>query len=840
MLELSPSPPPAFLANGGTTGALIGERDWSATLGPVAGWPQSLKLATSLVLQSQLPMVLLWGAHGIMIYNDAYSVFAGGRHPEALGSKVLDGWPEVSEFNANVLKVVHGEGRALAYSDQHLVLHRNGVPEDVWLNLDYSPVLDDAGKPAGVLAVVVETTGRIRAEERLRIAQEAGGVGTFEWYPETGKLDASDEFRRIWGVPLGLDLTDRLLVAMIQPDDRERSGPSRMLRSNPLEYTEYRIRRADTNEERWIARRGEVVDTPNAAGRRFVGVTMDVSDRRRAEEAKQASEARLHDLFAQMHEGFFLAEAVRDANGRMVDFRFIELNPAFEAHTGIAPGDAVGRRVREVVADIEDEVIAAYARVVDTGEPAMLDIHIAALADRWFEARAHRTGPDRFAVLFLEITARKAAEAALSESEKRFRSFAQAMPNHVWTAPQDGQLDWFNDRVYDYSGFKPGELDGAKWAVMVHPDDFLKAADGWARSLRDGTPYQTEFRLRRADGAYRWHIARAVAIDGEPGSPRRWIGTNTDIDDQKTAVEALARLAATLEDRVAERTVALTEAHEALRQSQKMEAVGQLTGGIAHDFNNLLQGIIGSLDIIQKRFAQGRTQDIGRFVTGAMTAATRAAGLTHRLLAFSRRQPLSPKPVRANALVVSMEDMLRRTIGEKITLELVMAAGLWLTRCDPNQLESAILNLVINARDAMPDGGELTIETSNALLDEAQSARAHDVRPGEYVCISVRDTGTGMAAAVVERAFDPFFTTKPIGQGTGLGLSMIYGFARQSEGYSKIWTEVGTGTTVKIFLPRWRGEEETDAPSAAALDAPAAETGETVLVIEDEAVVRAL
>ena len=296
-----------------------------------------------------------------------------------------------------------------------------------------------------------------------------------------------------------------------------------------------------------------------------------------------------------------------------------------------------------------------------------------------------------------------------------------------------------------------------------------------------------------------------------------------------------------LEQRVKERTAELESAHEQLRQSQKMEAVGQLTGGIAHDFNNLLTGVIGSLEMMQRKVAKGETDKVERYVATAMTAADRAAALTHRLLAFSRRQPLAPKPVNANKLVTGMEELLRRTIGEAIRLEIVTAAGLWQTLCDPHQLESAILNLAINARDAMAKGGTLTIETCNAHLDEAFAAMSRDVRPGKYVCISVTDTGTGMTPDVIEKAFDPFFTTKPIGQGTGLGLSMIYGFARQSEGYAKIYSEAGEGTTIKLFLPRHQGESDEPEPASHGLSKEnRSENGEVVLVVEDEVAVRDL
>ena len=243
---------------------------------------------------------------------------------------------------------------------------------------------------------------------------------------------------------------------------------------------------------------------------------------------------------------------------------------------------------------------------------------------------------------------------------------------------------------------------------------------------------------------------------------------------------------------------------------------------------------------MHKRLEQGRTDDLDRWLTGAKASAERAAALTHRLLAFSRRQPIDPRPVRANPLVASMEDMLRRTLGERIELRLALDEALWCTRCDPNQLESAIRNLAINARDAMESGGTLVIETCNADLDTIHAAQQRDVQPGQYVCICVGDTGTGMSAETIERAFEPFFTTKPIGQGTGLGLSMIYGFTRQSEGYARIYSELGQGTTVKLYLPRYRGEEDPEEQSPAERTMPGSDAGEVVLVVEDEPVVRGL
>ncbi len=326
-----------------------------------------------------------------------------------------------------------------------------------------------------------------------------------------------------------------------------------------------------------------------------------------------------------------------------------------------------------------------------------------------------------------------------------------------------------------------------------------------------------------------------------------------DVTEKMQAEQQLRQLNAGLETRIAERTRDLEAAlqrlrreseerkaaEEALRHAQKMEAVGQLTGGIAHDFNNLLQGITGSLDLLKLRLQLGKTENIDKLITGAMASAQRAAGLTHRLLAFSRRQPLDPRPVKANQLIAPMEDLLRRTLGENIRLELVLAGGLWATLCDPGQLESALLNLCINARDAMPNGGALVIETANAWLDERYGAQ-EDVQPGQYVCISVSDSGVGLAPDVLAKAFDPFFTTKPLGQGTGLGLSMIYGFARQSAGHVKLYSEPGQGTTAKLYLPRHHGEATASEPLPQLRPEHQSEQGETVLVVEDEAGVRAL
>jgi len=320
---------------------------------------------------------------------------------------------------------------------------------------------------------------------------------------------------------------------------------------------------------------------------------------------------------------------------------------------------------------------------------------------------------------------------------------------------------------------------------------------------------------------------------------RRQYDARSRLEEIREGERALRNLAAELERRVEERTRELMAAEEALRQSQKMEAVGQLTGGLAHDFNNLLTGISGSLQLMQTRLSQGRVNELDRYITAADGAARRAASLTHRLLAFSRRQTLDPKPTNINRLIAGLEELIRRTVGPGIQVEVVGAAGLWTALVDRNQLENALLNLCINAREAMPEGGRITIETANKWLDE-RAARERELSPGQYISLCVADTGAGMTPEVIKRAFDPFFTTKPLGQGTGLGLSMIYGFARQSGGQVRIYSEVGKGTTMCLYLPRHQGRDE-DAQIAHEWEvAPRATEGQTVLVVDDEPTVRML
>ena len=578
---------------------------------------------------------------------------------------------------------------------------------------------------------------------------------------------------------------------------------------------------------------------------RNAALVAELADRLRAQ---QESEARLR----------FAAHAGRLGVWEL-DLRTEELtgSPAFKQAFGCGPDIPFTlAALREVVhPDDCARVEAAVERSVATG--ADYDIQYRIIRPDgsvgWVEMRAQVVRaldgtPLRMAGVSLEITERRLTEERLRESEARFRSMADNISQLAWMAEPDGSIFWYNQRWCDYTGLTLEQMQGDGWIEAQHPEHLGRVASAYHAAIAAGLPWEDTFPLRGHDRGYRWFLSRAQPIRDAGGRIMRWFGTNTDITEQREA-EAL------LEARVAERTEALTqaidalhdevlereEAEEKLRQAQKMEAVGQLTGGIAHDFNNMLQAIGGSLELMRRRVEQGRQGEVGRFVEAAAQVVNRATGLTHRLLAFARRQTLQPKPINLDELVKGIADLIQRTVGHAIAIELCLNDGKWPVLCDGNQLESALLNLAINARDAMPAGGALTITTITLRLGAAEVAGHEGAAPGDYVEISVADTGTGMDKVTVDRAFEPFFTTKPLGQGTGLGLSQLYGFVRQTGGLVRLESAPGQGTTVRLYLPRHAdavareaGVQQSGAPAVAGA------IGGTVLVVEDEDAVRAV
>ncbi|OBS39955.1 response regulator [Pseudomonas syringae] len=428
----------------------------------------------------------------------------------------------------------------------------------------------------------------------------------------------------------------------------------------------------------------------------------------------------------------------------------------------------------------------------------------------------------------------------LHESEGRLQNALKAGRLGSWVLEAEHlKLTCSDITKSHYGRDEQNTLDYQEWLAAVYFEDQPRMQSALQRSLDTGVDLIIEYRNVWPDGSLNWVDVRARATRSKNGLIGSLAGVTSDITERKQAESQLRRLNETLEQQVEERTSQLRHKEEILRQSQKMEAVGQLTGGIAHDFNNMLTGIIGSLELIRRRLARGRIEDLNGLIDLGVTSANRAAALTHRLLAFSRRQSLDSKPVEMNHLVNAMDELLQRSVNESIHLQLRLAHDLWTAEADPNQLESALLNLVLNARDAMPDGGTLVVETSNQRLDRSFTNAYENLLPGDYVVLSVSDNGCGMPETVISRAFDPFFTTKPIGQGTGLGLSMIYGFSKQSHGHVLIKSEVGVGTTVQLFLPRFKGLA-SEAEQSFQSNAIYAENGETVLIVEDDPAVRTL
>lgn len=421
-----------------------------------------------------------------------------------------------------------------------------------------------------------------------------------------------------------------------------------------------------------------------------------------------------------------------------------------------------------------------------------------------------------FAKVTRDLTERKAAEEELRRSEERFRLLIQSVTDYaIYMLDPGGHVSSWNPGAERFKGYTASEILGEHFSRFYTEEDkkagipkiALHTAEHEGRFEAEG------WRVRK-DGSRFWASVIIDPIKGDDGRLLGFAKVTRDLTEKRAT-------------------------EERLRQSQKMEAVGQLTGGLAHDFNNLLTGISGSLEMIRTRLAQGRTQEVDRYLTAGQGAVKRASALTHRLLAFARRQTLDPRPTNTNQLITGLEELVRRTVGPSIDVEVVGTSGVWAILVDPNQLENAILNLCINARDAMPNGGKLTIETGNKWLDE-RAARQHDLPVGQYVSVCVTDTGTGMPPDVVARAFEPFFTTKPLGEGTGLGLSMVYGFARQSGGHVRIYSEVGQGTTMCIYLPRHHADADAEEEPLVRSAPLASGQGEVVLVIDDEPTIRML
>ncbi|MTD99760.1 PAS domain-containing protein [Paracoccus sp. YIM 132242] len=721
--------------DGGVCGELVRTFDWSQTsLGPIDAWPRHLRIKVNSLVNSPIPQVLMWGPDHVMIYNDGYMEVAGNYHPRALGGTVPAIWPEVWDWNRQILERGF-RGEVQAFREQPLVLNRSGTPENVVLDLFYTPIhSEDGARVDGVLCTVLEITDTVRAREALAESRA-------ELYHLSDAL------------PILVGFLDRALV-----------------------------------------------------------------------------------------------------------FRFA--NRCYLDVFGVTRDQVIGKRISDLLGPEQGALTEEMLNHALAGETVNVDatVHLPGKGPRAFEMRClPRTAGDGridgVYMILIDIEDRKQTEIQLRDSNDRFCAAVEAIHSVLWTNTADGRMLGEQRGWMALTGQGFDDYQDYGWADAVHPDDRAATIQAWHRAVAAGATFEWEHRVRCADGEYRVFAIRAVPTLNDQGGIREWVGVHTDVTEQRMgeaqlqaqaedlhrqiahrqrAEDQLRQLNETLEARVRDEIERHRKTEAALHRSQKMESMGQLTGGVAHDFNNLLQVIAGNLQMLSKD-VEGNAKANQR-VENALSAVARGAKLASQLLAFGRRQPLEPRVIQPCRLVNEMDELLRRSLGETIEVDVIVPSNLWNICVDRAQLESALLNLAINARDAMDGPGRLTIEMGNVQLDTTYAEAAGDVAAGDYVMLAVTDTGCGMPPEVLERIFDPFYSTKPEGRGTGLGMSMVYGFVKQSGGHVSVYSEPGEGTTVRIYLPRSESEEEADAPL---YDGPITGGTETILVVEDDEAVRA-
>ena len=1021
-----------FLATGGEMGAMMRAHDWSTSpLGPPEHWPAILKTTVAMMLPAAVQIVLFWGPDFVALYNDSYAPTIGDKHPRALGRPACENWSELWDDLEPLLRRVLDRGETVAAEDRPFYIERHGRPETVYFDISYSPVRDEDGGIAGVLCLVKETTEKVLSSRQLHESEKrfhamADSVDQMIWSTQPDGFH--DYYNQRWydytGVPEG-STDGEAWNGMFHPEDQDRAwGVWRhSLETGEPYHIEYRLRHR-SGQYRWVLGRAHPVRDAKGAIERWYGTCTDIDDLKSAEEALRESEEFNRRILASSNDCIKVLSL--DAHLESMSpggLDVMEIDD-FGAIRGAYWPDLWGEAERPLVeAAVEDALAGRIGRFegfcyTGRGTLKRWDVIVSAIAGE--DGR-----PEKLLSISRDISAQYRANEAIRESEARFRAMADSAPVPVWVTGRDG-IEFVNQAFAEFFGLSPEELSGDTWMKLTHPDDLADA-----RAEREGAwdraeSYRFEARFRRADGEWRWmqvvsrprfetdgallgyvgvatdmtevrsteaalreqgrtletlnRTGAAVAAEldlgkliqmvtdagveltgaqfgaffynvindagesymlytlsgaepsqfdfgmprstavfhptfagegvvrsdditkdprygkndphfgmpkghlpvrsylavsvmsrsgdvigglffghQEPGrfserheqlmtgiaaqaaigidNARLFQAVQRELASRERADRALRMLNETLEQRVVDELDRRVQAEEALRQVQKMETLGQLTGGVAHDFNNLLQIVTGNLELIQRGLPADAAR-LRRAVDNAARGADRAAILTQRLLAFSRRQPLAPKRIDPSRLVTGMSELLHRTLGEMIEVETVLAQEAWPVEADPNQLENAILNLAVNGRDAMPEGGRITIETRNTHLDGGESARIPEATPGDYVCIAVSDTGSGMDEDTVARAFEPFFTTKEVGKGTGLGLSMVYGFVKQSGGHLKIDSAVGSGTSVKIYLPRMAGEADRAEEADDAL-APEAVENETILVCEDDEDVRA-
>lgn len=789
----------------GEMAQMMRQHDWAnSPLGKPDTWPEALKVALRLLLTSKFEMWLGWGPDIAFFYNDAYRPTLGNKHPNALAvpTKVL--YAEIWDDVKGRLATVYEKGESTWDRALLLLLERNGYPEETYHTFSYSPLIGDSGKVEGVFCAVAEETERVISERRISTMRAlASGLASVDTHREV--IDASL-------FALRENLQDLPFSALYLFDEH---GNAR---------------------RQWVC--GAPDDHPLMP----------------AEIAGSADFWKLERAWTE--------QAVELIDLKGVDDIPSGPWPKAPKQAAVVPliGQGGGKPKGILVSGLN------YHRAVDDAYLDFLKLIAGQIASRLASAEAFETERQRAAALAEAAEMREQAAVALEQLNRQLSSEVE-----LRTAERDRMRDLFQqapsfmcilsgpEHIFELVNDAYMQLVGNRQLLGLSVRDALPEVEGQGffdlldGVFRSGEPYigrNLQVFLRREDDGK--SDERFINLIYQPifdvsGNVTGIFVDGFDVTHQKRAEDQLQSLNHTLEQRVEQRTHELRSAllqleketvereaaQIALRQAQKMEALGNLTGGVAHDFNNLLQVVSGNLQLLSKDI-DGNARAEQR-LNNALSGVARGAKLASQLLAFGRRQPLEPKVVNCRKLIQNMDDMLRRALGEEIELETVVSGGLWNTLIDPGQLENAILNLAINARDAMDGRGRLTIETANAVLDDAYARTHEDVRPGQYVLVAVTDTGSGIPAEIIDQVLEPFFSTKSEGKGTGLGLSMVYGFLKQSGGHLKIYTEVGHGTTMKLYMPRTMQVEDELANLTAV---PVKGGSETVLVVEDDDGVR--
>ncbi|WP_375597078.1 PAS domain-containing protein [Devosia sp. Naph2] len=857
--SVNPETSLSFLSGGGATGALIRDHDWgSSPIGAPERWPEALKTLVSVMLSSSQPMFVAWGASRTLIYNDQYAQILAGKHPEALGGDFLEVWHEIrADLSPIVAQTYSGE--PVQMDDIMLVMQRRGYPEETHFSFFYSPIRDDRGTTAGLFCACTEITGQIEAErqaerermrQRLMLKQMPGFVALLVG-PDHRFEYVNDAYREIAGERNFEGRTAREVFPEVEDqgyfeflDNVYATGEAFSAHAAPILL-------AGETEPRYVDFLYEPIrDDAGAVTGIFVGgyeVTEQVRTRARLEESEERVRSEAERVRLALDAGAIVGTwvwAVQE-DRFIADERFARsfaLDPEL-CRQGL-PLDLVTASIHP---EDVDRVSDAIEKALQGGGAYSCEYRVRQTDGeyRWVEANglveldASGTA-QRFPGVLIDIEEERKARIERDRSAAMLAAFIEAVPGVVYAKDRQGRMLVANRGATELIGKPPEEYLGKTDAEFLENTAQGEAVMANDRAVMEsGVVRQIEETVHRPDGSPAIWLSTKSPWRDTDGTVIGLVGSSLDITARKEAEaalessrEELRRLNASLEERVKQAIKERENALALLHEARKVETLGQLTGGVAHDFNNLLTPIMSGLDILSRR--HGDDERSHRIIAGALQASERAKTLVQRLLAFARRQTLLPKDTDICRLARDMRELLERTLGPQIEFRLETKDAGCAALVDPNQLELAILNLAVNARDAMPDGGALTISVDTVTV--APKTPHDTLENGDYVRVSVIDTGTGMDAETLSHAIEPFFTTKEVGQGTGLGLSMVHGLAAQSGGALSVRSVQGQGTTAEIWLPSSPCQSKPEPVQNA--DVPLPEKTKKVLLVDDEALIR--